>query len=352
MNNKKDKLKVFIIISLILHIFVILIAFIFTVRKTFKRIPVQAELRPKKSEFGTTVLFDDRPQFTPAVSDVISDKIRISKDEHDQELKAKQKIKQESKENLKEKIKGEDKKIPDKIPEIKLATKELSDETKQIVTLDKPDNDRLIPEIKKDEHITTTQVLGKHKIDLEGLHGQDVIDQKQIKAEKMGSTDIIRQYGEDTKDAAPKPSAKKSLLKLTSGYLYRAKNEGSDWLYQEGKKNHMPDFKELEKQSYGEKLENGFQTENNIIFLNMPREEQFKLIKEYKREPKFAISINPDGSMNNVSVVDSSGSVSYDKYMYDSLQNMSIPPVPKHLLDNKTKRYEFIVTIRNQYLDK
>ncbi|KKP24542.1 MAG: hypothetical protein SZ59_C0002G0388 [candidate division TM6 bacterium GW2011_GWF2_28_16] len=352
MNNKKDKLKIFIIISLILHIFVILIAFIFAVKKSFKKFPVQAELRPKKSEFGTTVLFDDRPQFTPAVSDVISDQIRITKQEHDQELQTTQKIKKESKENLKEKIKGEDKKIPDKVPEVKLATKQLTKDIKPIVSLENLEQERFIPEIKKDEQITTTQILGKHKIDQEGLHGQDKIDQKQIKADKMGSTDIIRQYGKDKKDASPAPASKKNLLKLTNGYLYNAKNEGNDWLYQNGKKNHMPDFKELAEISYRSKLQWYFQEESGINITNMSEKDKMHLIDGYKCKPAFFISIFHDGRLNEVKLVESSGAINYDTYLFITIQNMTLPPVPKHLCENGTNKYEIIIYVRNPYLDK
>ncbi len=360
MNNKRNKFKKLFLTSLLLHTVLFIIFIIFGFKKGPKPFQVVfledndfpkeekklvqmkelAELKPKKSMFGATTFYDEIPQFTPAISPIISDRQRITKETKikKQSEKITSKIKPEITENLEEKIKG---KAQENIIH--------KDEQKTSIEFEEKNKDKFINKLEQDLHTTTTYNIAKNQIDELAKTGNDKINQEEIdSAEISESTDIIRQLGTDRKDASPAPKPKRSILQITSGYLYNAKNEGEYWIRQYGKKNAMPDFSQLQEKSYDEKIEWYFQQESGIKTAHMSRKESMHLMDGYKCKPAFFISISKNGNINKVKLVRSSGSNNYDNYLSKTLKTMSAPPIPKHLCKKYNNKYEKIYNINNK----
>lgn len=268
-------------------------------KKDKNKIP--ASLKPKKSNFGTTVFFDDEPKFTPPKAPKMSEKQQPQRPEQKKTVKSTQK---------KQKI---DKKIFDKKKTF-LAKQE-----------NKP----------KKEKIEITKAVQDDK-----QENKEAIE----KIKPIMSAELIRNTGPEKKDLAPKVK-RKSILAMTKGFLQNLKDEGTDWIKRDGDDNKKPDLEDLKHTSYIQKIFWQFQQETGIRQANMSYQEKTALFRGFRVNPKIVLVINEKGFLDKISLVLSSGSENFDKHILNSFKSASpYPPIPKHL---NVKIYKLPVEIIN-----
>lgn len=302
--QKKNKFSLIFILSILLHIWLTLFVImsslkntknfnnIFTKKKNNKEI--LAELRPRKSNFGTTVLFDDIPKFSPPKSKIIAKKESNKQDS----IKIKQKMVN---------------------PSIKL----------------KNINDLPSQKVMPAKTIITKPLLNSKE-------GKEV-PEISIKQEKVKSKEVIRTFGTQKENQSPKPTRIKSILKMTQGFLQNNRDEGQDWIKRDGDKNKMPDFEDLKTIIYDRKIHWQAQQENRILNARMTPEEKKQMLIKYRTKPIIMLVINNDGTLKKLKLIRNSGSNLYDKYCLKIFKKAApYAPIPKHF---KKKSYTLTLKI-------
>lgn len=330
MKKNKNKRNLFFLLSLTIHLIVVLLIIIFAFKKLSEHqsfIPplaqnkkeLSASLKPRKSEFGTTVFFDDNPQFTPPKEEFMSQQ-EIQK-EPDEILSKNEIVNQ--KDTIQKKEKSKENFILKEQENIKSINKIILTEN------DSPEN----MEIKKTEQINNFKKEPP---------------QEEITAKKKPiiNTEIIRSIGIAKEDKAPEPPKRKSILAMTKGFLQNLKDEGNDWIKRDGDDNKRPDSQDLKQISYDQRIAWCFQNETGILYSQMPFQEKKRLLNGFKMNPSVFFTIDENGYLTKILIVQSSGSTSFDKHILTAFKNASpYPPIPKHL---NTKTYERKVQIINQ----
>lgn len=321
MAKKKKQISLIFLLSLITHLILILLIINFAFKKSKKQETkviflneekkennIPASLKPKKSEFGTTQLFDDTPQFTPQKT---------------------KKLTLKTENNINNQTKGK-KEVPQKIKKTKKTTKDKSD-----IPIHKTAKTTFI----KKEAILEQKITGSDRITQKGIN-------KQIELSKNIQT--LKTFGKSTKDATPKPDKRKSILSMTQGYLYNKKNKGNDWLERKGDDNKTPCFDDLRNQSYNTRIAQALQNDISIIFSQMTFEEKRNFFKGLKLNPVIFFKLNKKGFLIEVLIIRSSGSQIYDYILLKAFKQASpFPEIPNHL--NK-KTFEQVYEIKSNNL--
>lgn len=297
MAKKKNKKKISLVflLSLIFHLLLIFFIFIFGFKKysnsekkmlTFDKKgknELPASLKPKKSNFGTTVLFDDIPQFTPSKTKHMAKNQQIKhKEEKITQKKREQNIK---KDNItipiEKKIVLAQKKLNSKIHKSKEKIKKQNESSKQI--------------------------------------------QETLQAEK------IRNVGLSKKDKTPRIK-RKSILSMTKGFLQHLKDEGNDLIKREGDDNKIPTLQDLKEASYIQKVLAQFQQEIFILQNQMSSAQKENLLTNFKSNPVILLIIGLKGNLYKLNLLNSSGASNYDKHIITAFKQAApYPPIPKHL---------------------
>ena len=389
-NNKKNKFKLFLIISLLIHLILLLVLLTSAFKKTRreltkiffindkkdlpkeedikkvreklkeekaqikkeedkKEIKVDerpAALKPRKSNFGNTTYFDEEPQFVPPISEKIDGKAQQEKFD---------------KQSEEEKTIEPDKLLEEKKPEIEpikpiIEKKEQAKKTKQT------EKESKFIEKKEEQAKTVLEKKEAQKQAKQDIKDkiQDIKQQeakpKEIKKQEIKITEnkpkeseikkeSPRNFGVALQDKCPAPTPKKSILQLTKGFLYNNKDEGQDWIKRDGDENKRPDFEDLKRISYTQKIAWQFQQESGIISSHMQHYERMHLMDGYNREPNFHIVLNKNGDIKELSLIDSSGSIKYDDYIVKCFTHAApFPPIPNHFNSNE---FDLPVTIIN-----
>ena len=290
--KKKRNISIIFLLSLIFHLSILLIMISSAFKKfdTKNKNPIliknkedeiPASLKPRKSNFGTTVFFDDTPEFTPPKTPKMAEKIKHKKPEE------KKSIPTQTKELIDEKITSEKKTyFAEQIAETK---DEIKKEIKETI-----------------EKIKSTP--------------------------ETVETEKIRNVGLSKKDKTPEIPKRKSILSMTKGFLQNIKDEGNDWSKRDGDDNKKPSIEDLKEESYNQKIHWCFQNETRILGIHMSLNEKRSLYQGFKINPIIFFVLNENGKINELNIVRSSGSKNIDKHVLKAFKDASpYPPIPKHL---------------------
>ncbi|MBU4269447.1 TonB C-terminal domain-containing protein [Candidatus Dependentiae bacterium] len=377
-NNKKNKFKLFLLISILIHLILLLIVLTHAFKKTRreltkiffvndkKDLPKEedikkalekleeeknqikkeeekkeiklderpAALKPRKSNFGNTTYFDEEPQFVPPISEKIAEKAEQEKFNE----------------------KSEEEKIiePDKI----LEKKEIVENKEQKKDINQTDKESKFIEKKEEQAKTTLEQAQKQakqdiKKEILEIKKQETkpkeVKKQEIKIaqnkpkESLEKKEEPRNFGVALQDKSPAPKPKKSILQLTKGFLYNNKDEGQDWIKRDGDENKRPDFEDLKRISYTQQIAWQFQQESGIIASHMSYSERTHLMDGYCNEPNLRIVLNKNGSIKQLELINTSGSVRYDDYIVKCFKNAApFPPIPNHF---NSDQFDLPVTI-------
>ncbi len=291
--KKKRNISIIFLLSLIFHLSVLLIMISYAFKKfdnenkkdiliKNKEDEIPASLKPRKSNFGTTVFFDDTPEFTPPKTPKMAEKTKHKKPE-------------------------EKESIPTQ------AKKELKDEK---ITSEKKTYFA--------EQITKTKDEIKKEI-------KEIIKKTKSTPETV-ETERIRNVGLSKKDKTPEIPKRKSILSMTKGFLQNIKDEGNDWSKRDGDDNKKPSIEDLKEESYNQKIHWCFQNETRILGIHMPLNEKISLYQGFKINPIIFFILNENGKIQELNIVRSSGSSKLDRHVLKAFKDASpYPPIPKHL---------------------
>jgi TonB family protein len=353
--KKKKKILLFFWISLLIHAIFLLIIFFnaFKKQQTFIIIPLQkqdlktlqklaqrqqelkkafaktsdlpASLKPRKSEFGSTVFFDDKAQFTTPQAKLTGPQDQEGKDLTQPKAQPQPQVKKQQAEQIAEKIKQElqkkeEKKVAEKEPVKESRTKEIKVEKKEgpkITQAQKKADEAKKEKPGKDIEKRIKEIEEKQKM-VSGA--QKLPDNVQLpKMQKL------KTFGTDAQDKSPIVSTKKSIISMTKGFIENFKNEGSDWLERKGDDSKRPSFEELKYISYEEKVNWHLQSSWKQNFASNPT----LGIPEGKAVVEFLV--HADGTVHDLTLLQSSGSQQLDQVILKSIEFASpLPPLPQH----------------------
>jgi TolA protein len=358
--------------SLLIHTILLLFILIFafkkikqfsplTIAKLKEKNELPASLKPKKSEFGATVFFDDKAMFKPpetkfmAQQEVQEESEKVKQIQPDPEQK---KIEETPKIEKKETIappKKEIKKIqavekksadassfakateykkaitdkeePKSIKKKKATPKpikkqETPKDKPKIVEKEKPEQDlEKIKEPQEKQKEEIAKRINEIEQQQEKL-AQAATQQPKIQLPKIQKA---KTAGQEQEDKSPIKPPKKSIIAMTRGFVENLKDEGDDWLERKGDDNKRPSFEELKYLSYEEKVNWHLQNSWKQNFAYRP----WQKILEGKAVVDFKIDEN--GNVLDIAMLQSSGNEELDNIIIKSVQFAApFPPLPKH----------------------
>ena len=343
--KKKRKINIIFLLSLITHLSLLLIIVSFAFKKfgeKNKKIvllkknqkiknELPASLKPRKSNFGTTVFFDDTPKFTPPKTPKMSEKtLNVAAKQQPKRPEQKKAIQQTQKKNVIVKKHFDKKKTFLAKTEVEIL--------KQVQHNTQDNREKKIEEEERKKE--QTKKILKQVLD-ETHDNKKAIE----KIKPIMAAERIRNIGPEKKDLTPKVIKKKSILAMTKGFLQNLKDEGTDWIKRDGDDNKKPDLEDLKHISYVQKVFWQFQQETGIRHAHMSFQEKVALFRGFRVNPRVLLVISEKGYLDEISLALSSGSESFDRHILSSFKAASpYPPIPKHL--NK-KVYRLPVEIIN-----
>ena len=311
---KRRTKKNLLLISLLLHLIVI-IFFTFNAFKTTQR-PVfikptkkqaeelrrQAQLRPKRSDEGTQVVFDDRtilpsdPTKTP--------KPALAKVE--QKEIEKEPIQEEPTKKI---AKREVTKPAEKIEKKKELPKTQTLKKRKLIAQAKPH----FPEKKPPEETK--------KVTEEKIEPPKPLTQEDLK--KLALANMLKEQHKKTspRQATPAPAKpKKSLLSLMKSYI--DSENGNSCIIREGE-NRNPSIEELKYICYEKQIDTQITTAWKIFRAGKP--------SIPNGSAYFDFVINEDGSLDKLLLTNSFGDPLFAKIALEVIKNATpFPPIPKH----------------------
>ena len=327
--KKKRKINIIFLLSLITHLSLLLIIVSFAFKKfgeKNKKIvllkknqkiknELPASLKPRKSNFGTTVFFDDTPKFTPPKAPKMAEKQQPKRPKQKKAIQPTQK-----KQEIIEKYFDKKKTFLAELKEKKIEEEIKSEETFNV----KEQTKEILKQVLDETHDNKKAIE---------------------KIKPIMAAERIRNIGPEKKDLTPKVIKKKSILAMTKGFLQNLKDEGTDWIKRDGDDNKKPDLEDLKHISYVQKVFWQFQQETGIRHAHMSFQEKVALFRGFRVNPRVLLVISEKGYLDEISLALSSGSESFDRHILSSFKAASpYPPIPKHL--NK-KVYRLPVEIIN-----
>ena len=330
--KKKNQFKNLLLWSLLFHLIIILLILFFAFKKSKILIPFKmpakktplsknelpASLKPRKSAFGTTVIFDELPQFKKPKAEIMADQKQPELPSESTQIPTKKIAAKKTEETIEKK--ADVKKVERKI-EKKLDEKIIIQAKKEKERTEIKEKKSHVAELKKDEQKTKDEVEKRIK---EIEKKQELI----AKAPQIQKMQKIRTIGDSQKDKSP-ITERKSIIAMTKGYIENLKAKGDDWLERKGDDNKRPSLEELKYISYEEKINWQLQSawKQNFEFNPTMKMVTGKAVVDFK--------INADGSLNTLSLLQTSGNDQLDKIILKSIEFASpFPPLPKHFNKN------------------
>lgn len=340
--------------SFLIHLILLLLILFFAFKKRLIFIPLQkpsqkvqqkndipAALKPRQSAFGTTVLFDEQPEFKQPKAPLMGpeklageeEKLSIpAKEIQPQKPQPKIQVKEEIKEKIEEKIedikKPEVKKVEKKesIPELKKIEEKVGKEK---------------AEVKKEEELEKRiKEIEEKQVKL----AQAVQQRKQL--EEKVSIPKMQKYktlGATQKDKSPIKRTQ-SIISMTKGFVENLQHKGNDWLERKGDENKRPSFEELKYLSYESKVNWQLQScwKQNFAYNYAQQAPSGKAVVDFL--------IKENGTVTNIKLLQSSGNMQLDNIILKSVELAApFPPLPKHF-DKKEYQTGRIIYVNSNRL--
>ncbi len=265
-----------------------------------ERKELPASLKPKLSEFGSFVFFDETPQ--QEIPKTMPTEEPASDEEDQKQEQVQPQIIQKKQEAAPEKP-------VEKVIENKPAPK------KEVVQ-PKPTQTTQLPEIQEKK---TPQDVQERIKEIEEQQKQMTALESQQK--ELSTQDILQQI----RKPKPPKRKKRNILAMTKGYLENLKDEGEDWLERKGDDSKRPSFEELKYLSYEQRINWQLQASWKR---NFSRSAHYHLA-EGKAVIDFTIDAN--GKLSHVKLLQSSGNQELDDVILKNLKLAApFPPLPKH----------------------
>ncbi|MBY0353855.1 TonB family protein [Candidatus Babeliales bacterium] len=346
-HHKKKRLTLFIIASLLFHVFLLFFVLhvgfnislpelvkafeqkIQQIQPVFEKNEMPAALKPKKSDFGSFVFFDNP---TDTIPQQMPEPVSNGKAEVQVEaptIKEKAPEKKQAMTELKKEIIAKPQE-----PEKKLVQKELAKPTapKKIEesVIKAPGLPKEVKQTAKNEVAEKTESKKEFKKAQQKL--ADRIKNIEETQQKVAALEKQKEeFSPLVKREAAKalPAPKQNIVAMTRGFLENLKDKGDDWLERKGDENKMPSFEELKYLSYEQRinwqLQASWKQHFARHFSNRPL--QGKVAVEF--------SINESGALTHANIIQSSGMRELDDIILASVRKAApFPPLPKHF--NKT----------------
>ncbi|MBX9830519.1 TonB family protein [Candidatus Babeliales bacterium] len=343
-HHKKKRLTLFVIASLLFHFFLLFFVLhvgfhislpdlvkafeqkIQHIQPIFEKNEMPAALKPKKSDFGSFVFFDNPTDIIPQQMPEAT-----SKGQADMEVEPKEKVaeKKQAIAELQKEILAQpqepEKKLaqkeitkpaaPKKIEESSIKAPSLPKEVKQIVKKEATEKTESQEELKKAQQKLADRIKNIEQT------------QQKVAALEKPQEEFSPLVKRETAKALPAP--KQNIVAMTRGFLENLKDKGDDWLERKGDENKMPSFEELKYLSYEQRINWQLQASWKQHFARhfSTRPLQGKVAVEF--------SINESGALTHANIIQSSGMRELDDVILASVRKAApFPPLPKHF--NKT----------------
>lgn len=350
--KNRDPFIIFLLLSLVFHFIIFFLLFIVDFRvklssvtallkkdiKKYPRKELPASLKPRKSNFGTSVYFDEPTQ-------------RIPHTVSPQEKIPFQPLKQERKEPPQpkplEQEKKEEKKDDSPIKKVEIKTehsppKQKEESNKRIKSIKKKQERIASSEKKQPAYANQPSPKGfrlrqpafaQRLRRSRGYDGQDGGQEASVYAEATPDTSAGRPKRQKTQQ---KPK-RKNIIALTKGFLENLKDEGNDLLERKGDDSKRPSFEEYKYLSYEARI-------------NWHLQAAWK--RSHGTQEKFIsgkavidLIIDQNGNLLNVTLLQSSGSQKLDGMIIENTKQAApFPPLPKHF-NTTTYKTERIIHV-------
>lgn len=344
--------SLYLVLSISLHIILLLALIHLHWDKPTKNEPVEAEelpeimpfqqdvaaLKPRASQFGAPVIFQEEPTFTPKNTDHTADS-PVSEPENSYDESS-----QEEQSQAQQQLQQEQTVTRPKHQEIKPQPKEEHPHT--FVAQIEPEaplkaqpekQPQTQNEQSKELNATSMQSLLKHQ-DEQSKPDQDTQQQNIAKTtpqtqqipvstqpKKQQALRTRHQSGTQAEDAAP-ITKQLTFADLASGFIQTIKNEGQDLLEREGNENIRPDLEEMKLISYKQKVVWFIQNEFRIRSQEEPPHPE-AIVK-----CPTLMMLDEDGKIISLQLVYSTDVPAFDRYYLDVLKSAApYPPVPQHI---------------------
>lgn len=264
-----------------------------------------ASLKPRKSVFGGTVLFDDKAGFKPTQSKLLA--LKEQPGENDIQGPSQKSIPQ--------------KKSPELISEKKesTATPTKTQVNKPLEKKESADAEAMANRL----HKKTPDIARKPVLVSQIQQFQDSPNSKNSLQPKITK---IKTPGTAEKNKSPIKLPRKSIISMTKGFLNNLKDEGEDWLKRKGDDNKRPSFEELKYISYEESINWNLQNS----FENNPVDYQYEQISKAE-DPIIWFKIKENGDVCDIELIEGSGVAKIDNSIIRNIKEASpYPPIPKH----------------------
>ena len=298
--RKRKYIQIILFLSAALHVLLLLIFFSFEFQKKMKAIKallkklppptkreLPASLKPRKSNFGTFVFYEQEPQIIPKKLPEQQPEQKEAPPVQPQKSKVVQKKKPPTKKLVQKKkhLKQRPAPIKPKAPKKKLAQKK---------TLNKSLLDKI-------------QKIKEKQAQLASLEKQKKELKKQIKRRQ------------------PKKKKKRNIIAMTRGFIENIKHKGNDWLERKGDDNKRPSFEELKYLSYEQRINWQLQSSWKRHFA---RGANAKLLQG---KAIIDFTLDAHGNIIKLQLLQSSGHKELDDVILESTKRAApFPPLPKH----------------------
>jgi TonB family protein len=323
--NKKKRELLFIFLSLVIHLLLVYFICVFGFHKVLftiiapakdrkKDSDLPASLKPKKSQLGTYVFFEDAPTSLPDV---------IPKIPPEKEIKDRPSDADDSKQK---KLMAQAQQV-EKVKEVLEESKKVDFENKVLSKAEKEVEEIISKEIEKAISELLPEVVEKQSAVEERIKEIEAKQAQLAQAQKMQDKEkVLEDKIEFKKEKAEKKESKrKNIIAMTKGFLDNIKDEGNDWLERKGDDNKMPSFEELKFTSYEERVNWCLQAswKRNFAHLMNHSNLQGKAVIDF--------AIDETGKIVSSKLLQSSGHRELDDMIIKNLAFAApFPPLPKH----------------------
>ncbi|MFH1831881.1 MAG: energy transducer TonB [bacterium] len=385
--HERKYLFLFLLISIIIHLFILVPLITYKThhnkllfQSRLKTLPIQnklelpASLKPRKSNFGTPVFYEQTPQDTSKqipteptkLPEQKQEPVKIEPEKNDLPASLKPRKSQFGIPDSALEIIQQTQKIPKQLPEpIQKAQRPEKKEQKALKEITPKITQKAVPEIKAQKTTIEKSAINIAKTNAKpDGHIKDfkeIIKERQkadtlekIETKKAGSQDAEENpftrkacaskifSGKNSKEIAeqdvgasqPEP---RNIIAMTKGYIENLEAKGQDWMEREGDDSKRPSFEELKYISYNQHIAWQLQSawkrsSRNHLSQELPN--GYVTIK---------LIIDAHGNLTTVDLLQSSGYAEMDRaVLEDSKRASPFPPLPKHF---KTETYVFCVRV-------
>lgn len=298
---KQNRFKKFIIISLILHLFLLLFFFIFNFQH--EKTPQKPIFEDEQPVLITTLLTPYQSPLPQGDTEQAAENTD-NKPQQEPQQEMSQQSPQQKTPTVKE---PQPEPPPQKQPE------------------------EVSPHFPESELTPLTQkLIPEELLQKEISEPQEIVEQKTRELEKLTPQEEQPENLQKIEMVQPR----KSLLSMTNSFLKSLKPQGNSFLERDGE-DKIPSLKELKYLSYQKKVDETLMNSWRIV-----RSQRLFRAQPLQMAQPISISfeINEDGSLAHLAMVTSSGDKEFDRLVVESIKQAApFPPIPKHL---GIKRYK------------